>query len=117
MAGRDISAADYIDMIKMRREIIAEVKALMRRCDALILPTTAETAPLIADMEADDDAYARANFAMLRNPAMINFLDLCAISLPCHAPGEAPVGLMLVGKHGHDRRLFDIAGAVETALA
>jgi aspartyl-tRNA(Asn)/glutamyl-tRNA(Gln) amidotransferase subunit A len=53
---------------------------------------------------------------VLRNCAVGNFLDRCAISLPCHAPGEAPVGLMLVGGTMGDARLFAIAAAVEAAL-
>jgi aspartyl-tRNA(Asn)/glutamyl-tRNA(Gln) amidotransferase subunit A len=33
-------------------------------------------------------------------------------------PGcERPVGLMLVARHGHDRRLLEIAAGVEQALA
>jgi aspartyl-tRNA(Asn)/glutamyl-tRNA(Gln) amidotransferase subunit A len=37
--------------------------------------------------------------------------------VPCHLPGEAPVGLMLIGEHGGDRRLFEIAAAVEAAVS
>ncbi|MDB5316159.1 MAG: amidase family protein, partial [Rhodospirillales bacterium] len=36
--------------------------------------------------------------------------------LPCHTPGEAPVGLMLMGEHGGDTALFAVAAAVESAL-
>jgi len=53
---------------------------------------------------------------MLRNPTIANMLDQCAISLPCHAPGDAPVGLMLIGKHGQDRRLLQIAADIEHML-
>jgi len=52
----------------------------------------------------------------LRNTAAFNFLDRCSISLPCHAPGEAPVGLMLSGAHDADAALFATATAVEAAL-
>ena len=54
---------------------------------------------------------------ILRNTALGNFLDRCAISLPCHRPGEAPVGLMLMGETMGDARLFQIAAAVEAALS
>jgi aspartyl-tRNA(Asn)/glutamyl-tRNA(Gln) amidotransferase subunit A len=53
----------------------------------------------------------------LRNTAIANFFDLCAISLPIPDAGKMPVGLMLVGRHGSDARLFAIAAAVEAALA
>ena len=54
---------------------------------------------------------------MLRNPSVANFLDRCAISIPCHRPGDAPVGLMLIGEHGADRRLLSIAAAIEAAVS
>ena len=53
---------------------------------------------------------------MLRNPSLVNLFDGCALALPCQAPGEAPVGLMLAGTAGADRRILAIGRAVETAL-
>jgi aspartyl-tRNA(Asn)/glutamyl-tRNA(Gln) amidotransferase subunit A len=53
----------------------------------------------------------------LRNTALGNFFDRCSISIPCHRPGEAPVGLMLTGETMGDARLFAIAAAAEAALA
>ena len=57
------------------------------------------------------------NAAMLRNPAAVNFLDGCAISLPMHGPGEAPCGLMAMAPHGHDRALFGVAAAIAAQLS
>jgi aspartyl-tRNA(Asn)/glutamyl-tRNA(Gln) amidotransferase subunit A len=62
--------------------------------DALVLPTTANTPPRIADL-ADDKAFTKANLLSLRNCTLINMIDGCAISLPAHREGEVPVGLML----------------------
>jgi len=53
---------------------------------------------------------------MLRNPSAFNFLDACALSLPCHPRGEAPVGLMLVGAPQGDDALLSIGRAVEAVL-
>jgi aspartyl-tRNA(Asn)/glutamyl-tRNA(Gln) amidotransferase subunit A len=80
------------------------------------MPTTPITAPRIDDLK-DDDAFRHANAAVLRNPSIVNFIDRCSISLPCHRAGEPPVGLMLVGNHGADRRLMAIAAAVEKVVA
>ena len=41
----------------------------------------------------------------------------CAITLPVSRSGEAPVGLMLIGAHGGDRRLLAMAQGIEAALA
>jgi aspartyl-tRNA(Asn)/glutamyl-tRNA(Gln) amidotransferase subunit A len=62
-------------------------------------------------------AYRRLNALVLRNPSLFNFLDRCAISIPCHRASEAPVGLMLVSEHGADRRMLAIAAAVEKAVS
>ena len=54
---------------------------------------------------------------LLRNTAIINFFDLCAISLPVRREGGLPVGLMLIARNGHDHRLFRIAAGVEKMLS
>jgi aspartyl-tRNA(Asn)/glutamyl-tRNA(Gln) amidotransferase subunit A len=74
-------------------------------------------APTIASLEASDEEYFKANGLMLRNPGLINFLDGCALSLPCHADGTAPVGLMVAGVANTDRRILDIGLALEQLLA
>ena len=67
--------------------------------------------------DVSDAAYGRANLMQLRNPTVFNFLDRCSISIPCHAEGEPPVGLMITGETMGDARLFRIAAAAEQALA
>jgi aspartyl-tRNA(Asn)/glutamyl-tRNA(Gln) amidotransferase subunit A len=47
---------------------------------------------------------------------VVNFLDGCALSIPCHQRGEAPVGLMVVGQSGEDMRLLAVGLALEPAL-
>ena len=114
--GRDIDAADYIDLVRGRADLIRRVAAITRDFDALVMPTVPLVAPPLAELEAED-RYRKVNLLVLRNPTVANMLDRCAISLPCHLPGEAPVGLMLIGEHGGDRRLFEIAAAVEAAVS
>ncbi|MGA8156091.1 MAG: hypothetical protein WB822_07725, partial [Rhodoplanes sp.] len=53
---------------------------------------------------------------VLRNPTVINFLDGCALSLPCHRPGEAPVGLMLARLNGGDDLVLAIGEAIEACF-
>jgi aspartyl-tRNA(Asn)/glutamyl-tRNA(Gln) amidotransferase subunit A len=113
--GENQTAADYLDLLAARRRLIAEFDAATRDFDALLLPTTPIVPPRIADLD-DEREYNRLNLLILRNTAVGNFLDRCAISLPCHRPGEPPVGLMLMGETLGDARLFSIAAAVEAAL-
>ena len=70
----------------------------------------------VADLAADD-AYRHVNMLVLRNPHIVNFLDGCSLSIPCHRAGEAPVGLMLFGEHNTDRRLLAIGAAIERIVS
>jgi aspartyl-tRNA(Asn)/glutamyl-tRNA(Gln) amidotransferase subunit A len=116
LRGQEQDAADYIDLRNARADFIRRVAAVTAPYDALVMPTVPVTAPRLADLAADD-AYRHANFLALRNPSIANFLDRCSISIPCHRPGDAPVGLMLIGEHGGDRRLLAIAAAIEAVVS
>lgn len=112
LGGERMGAADYVDVLNARAAIIARFNAETAPYDALLMPTCALIPPAIAALD-DEAEYSRVNMLQLRNTAAGNFLDRCAISLPCHQPGEAPVGLMLMGETLGDARLFAIAAAVE----
>lgn len=116
LRGKDMSAADLIDLFAARKQWIAAVEHRISGYDALLMPTVPIVAPTIAALEASDDAYYTANGLILRNPSVINFLNGCALSLPCHTAGEAPVGLMLAAAGGNDRKILEIGLAVEAAL-
>jgi aspartyl-tRNA(Asn)/glutamyl-tRNA(Gln) amidotransferase subunit A len=115
LRGEHISAADYIDLLNARRSLIARANARLVPYDALVMPTTANTPPRIADL-ADDKAFTTQNLRSLRNCTLINMMDGCAISLPAHREGEVPVGLMLASSGGSDRRIFELAAAMEGAI-
>jgi aspartyl-tRNA(Asn)/glutamyl-tRNA(Gln) amidotransferase subunit A len=115
MRGESLSAADYIDLLGARRSLIARTEKRLAPYDALVLPTTANTPPRIADL-ADDKAFTKANLLALRNCTLINMIDGCAISLPCHREGEVPVGLMLASSSGSDRRIFELAAGMEGVI-
>jgi aspartyl-tRNA(Asn)/glutamyl-tRNA(Gln) amidotransferase subunit A len=115
LRGEAISAADYIDLLEMRKSLIARSTVRLAPYDALVMPTTANTPPRIADL-ADDKAFTAANLLALRNCTLINMIDGCAISLPCHREGEVPVGLMLAAAGGSDRRIFELAAGMEAAI-
>jgi aspartyl-tRNA(Asn)/glutamyl-tRNA(Gln) amidotransferase subunit A len=111
MRGRDMSAADYIELLKARADWIRAVETRFAPFDAVLMPTVPTIAPRIEAL-ADEAEYGRINLLMLRNPAIINFLDGCAISIPCHTAGEAPVGLMVAAQGGRDRAVLAIGQAI-----
>lgn len=114
--GGQMLATDYIALLDRRREIIAEADEAMAPYDALLLPTCPIVPPPIASLD-DVAEYTRVNLLSLRNTTLGNFLDCCAISMPCHRAGEAPVGLMLMGRAMEDAKLFRTAAGVEAAIA
>ena len=116
MLAKDLSAADYVDFGLLRAEFQREVDALMAPFDAFLLPTIPCIAPPIAEVNASDEAYFRWNMRILRIVGLVNFLDGCAVSLPCHARAAAPVGLMVCGPAMSDRRILAVAAAVEQVL-
>jgi len=110
-----MTAAEYIRLVGARADFIRRFDAETETFNALVMPTVPMTAPPIAAFARDED-YARLNLKLLRNTAIINFLDRCALSLPIEVPGSAPVGLMVVGRHGEDRQLLAIGGGIEILL-
>jgi len=116
LKGKEFSAEDVRRMHQARQQLIESFNAATQEFQALLMPTVPIVAPPLSAFALDED-YARLNMLMLRNPSLTNFLDGCGISLPIHAPGEAPVGLMLMGRHADDVQLLTLAAAIESALA
>jgi aspartyl-tRNA(Asn)/glutamyl-tRNA(Gln) amidotransferase subunit A len=114
--ARNISAADYIDTVRERARLIRSLDARIADLDVLVCPTTPIVAPTMAEVAVGEE-FARKNAMLLRNTVVVNFFDLCAISLPMPREGALPTGLMLIARNGNDHRLFRIAAAVERLLA
>ena len=111
--GAPVLAADYAHQLTLRREYIASVQRAARGFDAMLMPTTPDTAPTIAEVTVNDEAYYRFNGRMLRNPSAVNSFDGCALSVPCHEAGAAPVGLMVAGCAGTDAHILAVGLAIE----
>jgi len=113
--GEAIGAADYLDTRLERQRLIAIAQEHLGDADAWLMPSVAIVAPPLADL-ADDDAFFAANGLILRNTSVINFLDGCALSLPCHTGDALPVGLSIAGLHGQDARVLQVSLAIEALL-
>ncbi|MBW7833878.1 MAG: amidase [Simplicispira suum] len=125
--GARMSAADYIDLLHARTAWIAQIEAAIAGFDALLSPTVPILAPLLASVApadgtdpqqdaARDAEFGRVNALLLRNPSIVNMLDGCALSLPCHQAGELPVGLMLWHAAMHDDAVLNVGLRVEEQL-
>lgn len=115
--GERMGAADYVELMWARGDWIARTEAAIAGFDALLSPTVPLVAPPIAPLLASDEAFFATNGLLLRNPSAVNFLDGCALSLPCQAKGEMPVGLMVWGAAMRDDAVLDASLAIDAALA
>ena len=117
--GASMGAADYVDLLQARADWIARMEARLAGFDALLCPTVPIVAPAIADVAPGaerDAAFFRVNGLLLRNTSMVNMLDGCAISIPCHAPDELPVGLMVWHGAMRDHGVLNAARQIERML-
>ncbi|HPO21110.1 MAG TPA: amidase [Rubrivivax sp.] len=115
--GSGILAADYIERLQARQRWIERVEALAAGFDAFVCPTVPIVAPPLQPLLADDDAFFAAKELLLRNPSAVNYLDGCALSLPCQAGDELPVGLMVWAPAMCDDTVLDVSLSIERALA
>lgn len=115
--GRLLSASDYLDLLDHRRRLIALAQTRLGDADAWLMPSVAMVAPQLMELEQDDSHFFATNGAVLRNTSVLNFLDGCALSLPCQREGELPVGLSIGGLNGQDARVLQVARSIETLLS
>src|SRR5260370_15725675 len=117
LRGGFVLAADYIDLLATRNRLVGRFTRANYDIDVLVMPTVPRIAPPIEGLERSAETFRLANGNMLRNTSLINFLDGCALTLPIHAPRQAPAGLMVVGFSGEDERVLSAGGAVGDAFA
>jgi len=117
--GAQMMAFEYLDLQQKRQHWIARMQQAMTGFDALLSPTVPITAPSIASVAPGaerDDAFFAANTLLLRNTSVVNMLDGCALSLPCHQPDELPVGMMVWQGPMTDDAVLNVSLAVEHHL-
>jgi amidase/aspartyl-tRNA(Asn)/glutamyl-tRNA(Gln) amidotransferase subunit A len=125
--GGTLMAWEYIDLLRERQAWIAAMQDAIGGYDALLSPTVPIVAPPVADVApadgrdphqdaARDAEFFRVNALLLRNTSVINLLDGCALSLPCHEPGELPVGLMVWHGALRDDTVLNVGMQIEQAL-
>ena len=118
--GANMKAWEYLELHRARAAWIAEVGQALAGYDAVLSPTVPIVAPAIADVApgaGHDEAFFRINALLLRNTSVVNMLDGCALSLPCHENSELPVGLMVWHEAMHDDALLNLSLQIESLLA
>ena len=117
LGGVKLSGPDYYEILEFRRGFMECAAAITSRFDALVMPTLAITAPPIADFQGNDERLRDPHVIIIRNTCVANLLDRCALTIPCHERGTAPVGFTLMGENMADKRIFAIGRSVEKLLS
>ena len=103
--GASFSAPDYAMALQRREPLRIAARETLRDVDAAICPTMPTVAPRIADV---DVAPVRLT------TRLVNFLGLCAISVPCGWSDEnLPIGLQIIGKPYDEARILRVAHAYQ----
>jgi aspartyl-tRNA(Asn)/glutamyl-tRNA(Gln) amidotransferase subunit A len=118
--GAAMKAYEYVDLIRARAAWMQRVERALDGIDAVLSPTVPIAAVPIAQVApgdaACDEEFFRVNTLLLRNTSVVNMLDGCAISIPCHVPGELPAGLMIWQSAMRDDTVLNAALQAEAAL-
>ncbi len=108
LAGKTVSARDYLDTLREREAIKASFEPLWTEVDALLTPTTATAAIPLPDV---DQSGTPAVFTRA-----VNFLDLCALALPNGmTAGGLPTSLHVVCRGYDEAMALRIGWAFEQA--
>jgi aspartyl-tRNA(Asn)/glutamyl-tRNA(Gln) amidotransferase subunit A len=108
--GKGLSSRDYLHALAQREAMKREFAAPLAEVDALLTPTTATAAVPVAEV---NQAGTPAVFTR-----MVNFLDLCALSLPNGFTAKGlPTSLHIVCKPYDEAAALRIGWAYEQATA
>jgi aspartyl-tRNA(Asn)/glutamyl-tRNA(Gln) amidotransferase subunit A len=110
MLGAFVSGVDYVQAVRRRRELRAELQAAMKGLDVVLTATQPAEAARI-DAVPKWDLFAAPNFTMPFNVAGYPAISICA----GFGTGELPVAIQLVGKPFQEPIVFRIADAFEKA--
>ena len=107
--GRNVTAAKYAHTIRQMHERRAWFADWFEPFDTLLLPTVGVVAPPIA--EIDEQAPIPS---YLTRP--MNYLGLCALSLPAGSHDGLPIGVQLIGKPFDEDRILRIGRRCEQSI-
>jgi aspartyl-tRNA(Asn)/glutamyl-tRNA(Gln) amidotransferase subunit A len=115
--GQFLTATQYLRAQRVRSLIVTEVRDVLRRYTALVLPTIPVVAPAIGQPTVTlGGRPGDARGAVTRFVRLINLVGLPAITVPCGFGADGlPVGLQIVGRSMDEATVLAIAHAYEQA--
>ena len=116
--GEGISPEDAARCKRELQEARKQIASVFNDVDLLITPTTPTPAPVISELKANPDLLRPRELALLRNTRPMNVWGLPAISVPCgFTQSGLPIGLQIIGPHGGESEVLQLAHAYEQATA
>lgn len=116
-AAKNISSYDAGRLRLGMAEIARNLDSRMVGCDAMLSPTVAISAPVLAPLVDEPERYIKANLKALLNTTLGNVLGLTALTVPCGKDDKGlPVGLMLMTRANQEAALLRLGIAAERAL-
>ena len=114
--GAETPAHEYLRAELEWRALRASAMRRLADVDALLCPTVMIPATPVAEVAQDMDSYSKRNLQCLRNTAIGNILNLCAVTVPCgFTSAGLPVGLMIYGKSFDEAMVLRIGHAFQRA--
>jgi aspartyl-tRNA(Asn)/glutamyl-tRNA(Gln) amidotransferase subunit A len=110
MLGAFVTGVDYVQAVRRRRELRAELQSAMKRLDVVLTATQPAEAARI-DAVPKWDLFAAPNFTMPFNVSGYPAISVCA----GFGAGDLPVAIQLVAKPFQEPTLFRVADAFEKA--
>lgn len=112
--GAKISLIDYWELTNAREKMILQFNTMVESNELIISPTVPHIAPELDPLLKDDALFVHFNNKTLRNTLIGNFLDWCAVSIPCgKGTAEMPVGFQIAACANRDEYMLAAAMAVE----
>jgi aspartyl-tRNA(Asn)/glutamyl-tRNA(Gln) amidotransferase subunit A len=116
--GEGISPEDAARCKRELQEARKQIASVFNDVDLLITPTTPTPASVISELKANPDLLRPRELALLRNTRPMNVWGLPAISVPCgFTQFGLPIGLQIIGPHGGESEVLQLAHAYEQATA
>ncbi len=117
--GAEIPAIRYLADMDRMREVRARWNETMEGFDALLVPATPVTAPLVGQTEVASGGKKEAvRSALLRLCRPADYTGGPALALPCgFSKAGLPIGLQLMGRRWNEAQLLRIGYAYEQATA
>jgi aspartyl-tRNA(Asn)/glutamyl-tRNA(Gln) amidotransferase subunit A len=110
MLGAMVSGVDYVQAVRRRRELRAELQAAMAGLDVVLTAAQPQEAPRI-DEVPEWDVGQKPSFTMPFNVSGYPAMSICS----GFGEGDLPVAIQLVGKPFQEATVLRIADAFEKA--